>query len=105
MPAPFSHGASLTMHGQQMAWDQLLALTTTAGNVAVKNGEKITMALQNMSMILLTKALLKVDPLLALQTTSHPLLGQRMGLGIPVGGQQIFQNKITRFGGFFYLAK
>jgi hypothetical protein len=72
------------MHGQQMAWDQLLALTTTAGNVAVKNGEKITMALKNMSMILLTKALLKVDPLLALQTTSHPLLGQRMELGRPV---------------------
>jgi hypothetical protein len=43
------------------------------------------MALQNMSKILLTKALLKVDPLLVLLiTTSHPLLGQRMGLGRPV---------------------
>jgi hypothetical protein len=59
------------------------------------------MALQNMSMILLTKALLKVDPLLALQTTSHPLLGQRMGLGRPVEMTRSNKTKPAS-AGFFY---
>jgi hypothetical protein len=48
------------MHGQQMAWDQLLALTTTAGNVAVQNGAQITLEQNNMSAILLTMAHPKV---------------------------------------------
>lgn len=110
MPAPFSHGASLTMHAQRLGLGWLLAQITTAGNVAVQNIRKISRAPNNMLVILLTmvlqKAVIQENQLLALATpTIRPLLDQsrRAVLGIPVE-KVTKRNKLNPpIGGFFYL--
>ena len=110
MPAPFSHGASLTMHAQRLGLGWLLAQITTAGNVAVQNIRKISRAPNNMLVILLTmeplKEIIQETQLLALVTpTIRPLLDQsrRAVLGIPVERITGKAHKLNPpIGGFFY---